>query len=781
MFISPAPKTNAAAKVRGFMDSRTAGRRAVAPQVVATAGLFLLAACGPEQKPGEACDLGKGDLVISELMPDAVGEEPDGEWLELYNATSKEVGLDRMTLELKGASGDRVSSHQVVGAGSLVSHGYFVIGAKKGSHVDYAHGNDVEMSNGGGVVALVCNGAKVDEVTYGARGGAPDPSEGRSLTFDGGLAPDAFLNDGGDYWCDAPLGTEPYDGTSRGSPGSRNEGCGLAMCDDGGVSRDVIGPEAGDLVVTELFADAAGADSGKEWLEVYVAASTAVDLNALDIDVQNLSTGATADYRLLSSRCVTGLPGRYLVLGASDVPTVNGNVEVDAVVDGLTFSNGVPLRITLRRGGTIIDVADLPGSSEGKSVRLDGSALLASQNDTTVAYCAASASQSGSFDALGTPGAQNGLCGTVSCLDGSSARAVVRPVAGDLVVSEVFAEPSLSGGGRDWLEVYVAASHAVDLNGLTLRNVKQNPAGTQSVSVASESCVRGNPGAYLVIAASSDSTANGGLTPAVAVTGLSFYNDVALTVSLLMGEVLIDSAEVPASVAGRSQSVQPASLSVSGNDLPANYCASSTSGIFAEKGTPGQANACGSTCLDGGVSRALVPPAANEVVLTELYANPTGTDSGRDWVEVYNASGRAIDLNGVAVVNTNPTPSTKTWTLESANCLELPVGGFAVIAGTRASTNGVLALATIGTDSDALFYSSFTGSSSVQLELGTTVLDVMTYTTQCSPSGKSCALDKDVLSAAANDAAASWCPAGAAANGFTDGSGSPGVANADCP
>jgi len=49
----------------------------------------------------------------------------------------------------------------------------------------------------------------------------------------------------------------------------------------------------------------------------------------------------------------------------------------------------------------------------------------------------------------------------------------------------------------------------------------------------------------------------------------------------------------------------------------------------------------------GGSSRTpdLTPPGVGELRITELLINPAGTDTGREWIEIQNASGRALDLS----------------------------------------------------------------------------------------------------------------------------------------
>src|SRR4051794_5256581 len=72
------------------------------------------------------------------------------------------------------------------------------------------------------------------------------------------------------------------------------------------------------------------------------------------------------------------------------------------------------------------------------------------------------------------------------------------------------------------------------------------------------------------------------------------------------------------------------------------------------------ATACGpGAATSDGCKVPLVPGA---LVITEVFADvkaagtggETGTDSGREWFEIYNASGAPIDLAGVTITHSRP-------------------------------------------------------------------------------------------------------------------------------
>ena len=59
------------------------------------------------------------------------------------------------------------------------------------------------------------------------------------------------------------------------------------------------------------------------------------------------------------------------------------------------------------------------------------------------------------------------------------------------------------------------------------------------------------------------------------------------------------------------------------------------------------AASCGSSSSDdAGDCGSLLP---GDLVITEIMANPAGSDSGNEWFEIYNASSEAITLTGLTL------------------------------------------------------------------------------------------------------------------------------------
>ncbi len=600
--------------------------RSVSGQGFGLAAVYLasVAACGGEPETSEPCRVRPGELVISEIMPNPLGDDSGKEWFEILNTSPATQPLGQVVLERLGRNTDgseKLIADHTMKAGAVMAGQYFVLGAGGPSHYLYNPGTDKlgDLNNTSAGLRLRCQGEIIDTIWYG-EGVGPAVQEGKSLGLDGGVVPDAALNDEVHYWC---AGGATYDADGNtGTPGEPNAYCGLAACQDGAVFRPTLPPAQGDLVVTETFADPTGADAGKEWLELYVTAGAAVDLNGLKL--LNISTAnSRQDASVASVTCVRAEPGDYVVIGASADPLVNGGLAVGGVASDLALF-GTASSVELSWGGELIDTAGLPAASEGVSISLDPQHVALAANDVASNFC--DSKTTSLFSGTGTPGQANDLCGT-TCLEGATPRVLVPPQAGDLVITEIYADPSTNppettaDNNRDWFELYVAAAAPVDLNGLRIEN-QSNGATVRSGTLSDNNCISVAPASYVIVAGSN--AAADGVTASATFTltnqsGTLLYNQEA-RLALQYGATVIDTVGemvqadpgtlccpstavtqctcvangYPAPTAGVSYAFDGAMSppAAAGNDNPLDWCAATAQqGFTGGLGSPGVANA----------------------------------------------------------------------------------------------------------------------------------------------------------------------------------------------
>jgi hypothetical protein len=539
---------------------------------------LVAGACGKgAEKGGCKSPLLAGDLVITEIMANPQGSDEGKEWFEIFNHTTSTLNLAGLQLVASRADGSGEEFHTVA-EGQIAPGAYFVFGgmvpAVKPAYVDYTYGADLGgLRNSSGRLALRCGKSLVDEVVY------LQAKEGIALQFDGARAPDAAANDQTDLWCDAK--TE-YETGSFGSPRAPNQPCGSippTSCKDGDSVREIVPPQAGDLVITEFMADPSKvADTAGEWFEVYVNR---------DLDLNGLKTGNSPDAwkdNITALECLRVRQGSYLVFARSADANTNGGLpKVDRLFT-FTLAN-TSGSIALGYGDQLLDGISYSSSRAGASTSLEPTLSGADLNDNPAYWCAGSTPYG--LGDLGSPGAANPSCGITpegKCREGGQLRDLRAPQAGDLVITEIMADPAkVSDTAGEWFEVYVARD--VDLNHLQVGRT----AGTVDLTLPGGDCLAVASGTYIVFARSLDSGQNGGLPRADFAFSFGLTNSGGSLFVGYGGQVL-DSVTYGTAQAGKSWSLDGGKLDPALNDEATNWCAGKDVYGLGDLGSPGAQN-----------------------------------------------------------------------------------------------------------------------------------------------------------------------------------------------
>jgi hypothetical protein len=313
---------------------------------------------------------------------------------------------------------------------------------------------------------------------------------------------------------------------------------------------------AGDLVITEVFADraaapgASGADAGHEWIELYDASPRAADLTGVVV------TLARPDGSSPRTLAITGgviEAGAYFVLGDVD--------PAAALPSWVDYSYGRALgaiantggRLSIACGAEELDAVTFGASKPGRSLQLDGSAAPAADaSEDPDRWCVADPAAATEFEPMnfGTPGDANPACVAApppgTCDDGGVFRAIEAPAAGQLAISEWMADPKAVGDGDgEWIEV--VALDEVDLNGVQLGGASLATAPV----VGGPACVHLARDERALFARDDDPARNGGL-PAVAGRFAFALDNAHGTAQLGYGGVAIDNVAWDAATPGVS-------------------------------------------------------------------------------------------------------------------------------------------------------------------------------------------------------------------------------------
>ena len=534
----------------------------------------------------------------------------------------------------------------------------------------------------------------------------------------------------------------------------------------------------GDLVISEVMANPTGPDDGQEYFEIYNASSGAVDMSG--VTLRYAKVDGTGEKTHVMDEIVVEA-GDYLVVG--DVVQELKPNHVDYGYGnalGSMLNGGAKLAILC--GDEVIDETEYPDmeGDEGVSFGLDGNVtpdhLL---NDDTENYCAATTEFSTGL--FGSPGESNQPCNIVvpgQCDDGGTMRDTVPPEAGDLVISELLANPegADTGAKKDWFEIY--ATRNVDLNGV----VAGTDVGSPKVSFDDSACVSIAADEYVILAQSDLAEENGGL-PVAPVRTFTFNlvqgsASSPGTLFIGIGEDVLDAVSWTGSDEGHATGLDPGKLDPADNDVESNWCPSEDAyGDAGNFGTPGAENmscpvVCGpGQCNDGGC-RDVDPPTAGEIRVTEAMPNPEGAEPGREWFEI-TALGD-FDLAGVQIGKDGALTSVLDT---GGECDVVTDGDIRVVAHTG---NDDLAAfdftTTVGLSNGA--------TNNVVVGGGDAILDTFTYGSVTSTNeGRSRQVDPDGVTICFTPETTPYT-AGATTCGGAGGDGNcgtPGEANPDCP
>lgn len=527
---------------------------------------------------------------------------------------------------------------------------------------------------------------------------------------------------------------------------------------------------AGDLVVSEIMANPSGADESNEWWEIYNARTEAVSLDGVEL-LRSREDGSSPRRHTVASG-ITLEPGEYFVVGGVLDEAKPGYVDYGYGNDLGDLGNSAG-RVAVFCGDALVDEAIYTEASDGASRIFDGGQTPDSVvNDDLSQWCDSTAPFS--TGDLGSPGSANENCassGQSTCLDNGTARDVRPAMPGDVVINEFMPNPSAVGDDvGEWLEIFVA--NDVDLNGL---QIGKDPLDTMDVefTVASPDCLPATAGSYVVFARGDDPAVNGGLPQVDFVVDFSLSNSSgALWVG--RGGSILDEIAYTGSSDGASTQLDPRRQTPADNDDEGNWCASEMPYGDGDSGTPGAANAeCelpvpDGQCDEGGTLRALVPPAAGDLVITEFMANPESVgDSDGEWFEVL--VNRDVDLNGLELGTES---GTVRQTLAQGRCARVTAGSYVVFAReAAAASNGGLPQVDF-----PLAFALTNSNSSLFVGIGGAELDAITWSS--TSSGASRSLDSDSLDTTANDDEMNFCDG---VDPYGDGDlGTPGSANPMC-
>ena len=385
--------------------------------------------------------------------------------------------------------------------------------------VDYQYSSNAIRLHSADTLRLETDDARLlDEVVFESKTFPFNRGNSISLgTFD------KTLNDNGLYWC---LAESSYGLGDFGTPGFTN-----AYCDSMKTLADV---SVGDLVISEIFATPSMVyDYKGEWFEIHNTTSERINLNGL-----NITSVDGGDFSI-SKDVIVDAEG-YVVIASRPSPTDNGGIEnVSAFYSISTFRINAVDSIQLRLSdGTLLDEVifdDVKIFPIQKGVSMEVALWTQAKNDNGLQWCVYT--ETYGLGDFGTPGYANTSCDSMKTLADVS--------VGDLVISEIFATPSMVYDYKgEWFEIHNTTSERINLNGLNITSVDGGDFSiSKDVIVDAEG--------YVVIASRPSPTDNGGIENVSAFYSISTFRinavdsiQLRLSDGTLLDEVIFDDVKV---------------------------------------------------------------------------------------------------------------------------------------------------------------------------------------------------------------------------------------------
>ena len=388
--------------------------------------------------------------------------------------------------------------------------------------------------------------------------------------------------------------------------------------------------------------------------------------------------------------------------------------------------------------------------------------------------------------------------------------------AGDLLVTEFMADPAGSDTGKQYVEIYNATDHTIDLNGLSLFQSMADGSRLNAIALHSTQVT---PHAHFVFGDTGD---NVGARPAYVNYGygslLGALRHESGKLGLRCGATVITEVTYTQVTAGHSRELDGAAIASATASSDESYWCDATEplgGLAPEGenfGSPGTANpACpnspansldagvnsarpassggassvmadaGATsaqCFDAlaGMKRALKKPGPGDLVVSEIMPAPSmGNNGSGEWFEVL--ARRDVDLNGLELAN----EGTGSTVLTSDACMGVTAGDWLLFARSNdTAQNGGLPAPVATFD----FTLADSGSSAyaeraVVLRADSSQVDRANWSK--STKGASWQRSPPSLESADNAACVLWCVSPADHTFGTGDRGTPGAPNTNCP
>lgn len=411
------------------------------------------------------------------------------------------------------------------------------------------------------------------------------------------------------------------------------------------------GCETGDVVLNEFLPDPAGADGTQEWVELFNAGASPVDLEGWVVEAGTQPTNISAVFTVPSG--VSIAPGAWVVLAGATATTPGGPSVVTLTPTGSLGNAGSNSDVVQLRDcpGTLLDVVAYGSTNASGQVFTDeaGADILDARlgpkpaSDRPLARVTDGAdTDDGSVDFVlattATPAASNGTPPVVGECDAG--------VLGDIVINEFLVNPdgTDSQGTTQFVELYKVGATPVVLEGWSLGSATRPDSESELVLFGEDDTLE--QGEFLLVGGT------GVVGADVVVDGLDPSNGSG-------GDLLVlrdcEGTRIDGILHGGTNDD---GFAEDDGDTPTDIAPTAGSDVCLARRADGADSdasvddvVVASTCTPGAANPVLqCASVARTVVVNEIRPNPDGADgtpeNDREFVELYNVGSSSVDVTG---------------------------------------------------------------------------------------------------------------------------------------
>ena len=639
-------------------------------------------------------------VVINEIYYDAPGSDTGLEWIEFLNVGQLPIELSGYDLKPDDAPYFTFPEFTLDPGSRVIVH-INTDGTNTDSEL-YAGANGTGMGNTSGSIALFINQTHsvetiLDFVQYGAAGQTwentavdagiwtdgdftIDAFEGLSLNLD----PDGFDNNNSQDWnectpsslqinCPQSTFTPTAFPTSPYTPTPTNTAHPPTSTPTVSIPTDTPTPEPEIMIVlNEILYDPAGSDSGNEFIEIINIGDTVVDMTGFDLKADNAGYFTFPEFQLLPQRRVVihvdaigpnSETELYMGETSSGMGNTSGSIALfttsthsaSTIIDFMQYGAGNQTwESAAVTAGIWIENDFVSDTDEGYSLNLDPDGFDTNQSQNWNS-CLPTLLDINCI--VQTPTSTGTPIPTATGLETAVPTTSPTPLPpSGVVINEVFFDPEGADTGFEFVELYNPTTDPIDLLGFDLKPDDSTYYTFPSIVL--------DPEAYLTVhvnTSGTDTTTDLYTGPTTSMGNssgfIALFNDTTHSTNTIIDYIAYgaggqswESTAVNAGIWTANDYAENASEGNSINLCPNGQDTNAGDDWLQDSPSEGAENPCQSQFTPsptptGGAPTA-TPSARLGLVLNEVLYDPEGTDTGLEYVELFNSGTEAEILTG---------------------------------------------------------------------------------------------------------------------------------------